>query len=223
MSRTRTQGNVALIAVLLVVTAGCSVPGPERAPATEMQTPDLVWTDGISPSSPLEADERVKVLRAAGVGSAMAWNSGDFTIAQLTDHLTQARIESLVSLYRTDGKHRSYDPGPAPFEPLEIVEEFEDGGGVVEVCRPSLGRSWVYDVTDEFDPVHGSFDPASGRTERLRVVREDEVLKLDGEVPGYSSRECGDRRVPVGLFDPQPVIPAESRKEPVRPPLFEEQ
>lgn len=229
MRTTHTAGVIGTALVLAVVGTACT-PGPDPAPQppTVMDTPDLVWSDGFSPSSPLEADERVGVIRAAEMGTAMAWNTGDFTIAQLTDHLTRARIEERLRRYRSIESDRRYLPGPDPFEPLAIVEEFEDGGALVEICRPSLSFSWYYDTFETGDPRFGEVGPDPAATRRARVVREGGELKYDGDLiysdEGWvESRPCDEVPVPVGLFDPQPVIPEDPQDGPVRPPLFEEQ
>lgn len=224
-----TVGASGLAFAIAIFGVACT-PEPEPEPdliPTVMETPALLWKDGIEPSSALEADARVMAVRAGEVGISMAWNTGDFTIAQLTEHVTQTRLKELVSVYRDGGVDRAYEPGPRPFEPLAIIEEFEDGGALVEVCRPVLSYAWYYNAFDTEDLRYGEVDPSFG-TRLARVVREDGELKYAGDLlysdEGWvESRACDEVPVAVGLFDPQPVIPEDPQAEPARPPLFEEQ
>ncbi|MBD8078642.1 hypothetical protein [Cellulosimicrobium arenosum] len=214
---------VALVLCTMGLVSGCTTPSPAPKPTdlspTVMETPELVWLDDREPSSTLEDDERVRTIRAAEIGRTMAWNSGDFTIAQLTESATRGHIAAWVRAYRSDGEGRPYDPGPAPFEPLELLEEFEDGGGVVQVCKPSLGLSWMFDTIDSFDERHGQIGRGAS-TWRVTVVREDGRLKVADRDP-RGGESCDVSGVAVGLFDPEPAAPDVPPEEPVRAPLFE--
>lgn len=183
-----------------------------------METPTIVWKDGIEPSSPLEDNELVQVLRRAEIGQAMAWNSGDFTIAQLTENVSVGLVAAAARAYGQQREMPWAQPGPVPWEPLEIVEESADGG-VVAVCRPGWDEEWA--ISDR-DSTFGEVEQA-GNVDWITIGREGGRLKLVKYDSSPDFADCDASGVPIGLFDPLPEVPTEPVYEPVRPPLFDEE
>lgn len=199
----------------LAVACGACSPPPEP---TVMETPAIVWKDGIEPSSLLEDHELVQVARRAEVGRSMAWNSGDFTITQLTDNVGVSLITSAARTYGEQREMPWADPGPDVWEPLEIVKE-SAGGGVIAVCRPRRGEAWFI---SEKDATFGEVEP-EGSVDWITIAREGGRLKLVKYDSSPDFADCDASGVPIGLFDPLPEVPTEPVYEPVRPPSFEEQ
>lgn len=220
----------------LVVASGC---GEEPvAAATVMDPPQIVWQDGHRPDSPLEADPWVQALRARSLGTAMAWNTGDFTIRQLTDYVTEERTVELAERYARQGRDASVYLGPGvPFEPLEVVVLDDGSAAAVVVCVPYLAtmRSTLPTWSTVFPPFESRLpevrDPeayaevwyqrADEETgERYLIDSEDPLVgELEWQVRDSEREPCDPEAVPVGWFDPEPALPRSTVTGPVREPL----
>ncbi|ROR80230.1 hypothetical protein SAMN06295974_3919 [Plantibacter flavus] len=198
----RTARAVTLVLAGLGLTGaltGCTDTQP-----TVIPTPEIVWQDGITPTSPLEAEHLVNVAREADIGKAMASNSGDFTIAQLTDNWDHDYVEHISRSYAGQGKHPIVYPGPEPWTPTRIIEE-DTAHAVVEVCAitPGYGR-----VKGTVNP-GGQYNRGRASLLRLELVRVDGQWKrtIDGEYSGGDFGPCDGSSIPVGYFRPAPELP----------------
>ena len=205
----RRLGVVVLAVVVGVVLAGC-VPGP-----TVMQTPRIVWQDGKRPSSELENHPAVKLLRAAMIGDAMAWNSGDFTIKQLTE--TYEDGHSIVQEYEDQGDDPWVYRGPLPFQPVDV--EYRDNGSYdVTVCALPL-KDWT--ITTPGHDWAANQNPSKPHLETWYIGDYGERgLRVIGG-GGFRYGPCDGSTIPVGFFDPQPVLPKGPITKPKRDPFPE--
>lgn len=182
---------------------------------TVVEDPVLVWEDGVAPSSALESNEWVQALREYELGWSMAWNMGDFTLPQLTDHVERWEVVDLAEDYAKQ-EAPLVALGPFPFEPLS-VHELDSGGVAVLVCAPEdLGLMWL---SASGERTMG--EPRAEREARVRVrfLERDEltgdVLYLGGsrnvplpeEVRSRSVETCDGSGISVGYFAEQPEVP----------------
>ncbi|MDR6612969.1 hypothetical protein [Leifsonia sp. 1010] len=196
-----------LAAAAGAVLAGC-VPGP-----TVMKTPTIVWQDGKRPSSELENHPAIKTLRAATIGDAMAWNSGDFTIKQLTD--TYRYGGSIVDRYENQRDHPWVYRGPLPFEPVK-VDRLANGDYDVTVCALPL-KDWT--ITTPGHDWSANENPSEPHLETWSVGRFEKLgLRIIGG-GGSLDESCDRSTIPVGFFDPQPVLPKGPITKPKREPF----
>ncbi|MDR6612970.1 hypothetical protein [Leifsonia sp. 1010] len=204
----RSIGVVVFAAVMCVVLGGC-VPGP-----TVMKTPRIVWQDGKRPSSELEKHPAVKLLRAAMIGDAMAWNSGDFTIKQLTE--TYEDGHSIVQEYEDQGDDPWVYRGPLPFEPVE-VEEINGIDYDVTVCALPL-KDWT--ITTPGHDWAANQNPSKPHLETWHIAKCEKLgLRVIGGGGGTDEDSCDGSTIPVGFFDPQPVVPKGPITKPQRDPF----
>jgi hypothetical protein len=188
-----------------------------------MHTPTIIWQDGIEPTSPLETDERIIAARKGEIGKAMAFGSGDFTIAQLTDNVTQKAINNLAEIY--SGQHSAgvmIDPGPLPWQPLSVSGD--ENNATIIVCTPDPDGWYI-----QADVPGGKVDRSRAQTEKVLMVKRDGRWMYDGYTNVNDSSDpksellgqpCDGSVIPVGLFDPAPKLPGVAPTAPVRPPLF---
>ncbi len=216
-----------VVAAGVLVVSGCGEPSP-----TVMESPRIVWQDGRAPDSPLEADPWVQAMRARDLGVSMAWNSGDFTIRQLTDYESDEDVARIVEYYVVQGDDPSVDVGPMPFEPLAVTELPDGSAAAVRACFLEKSMSehatepWIYDVFGEPERVatigvwFWGFEEGTG--ERHRLDSDDpRIEEFDESVTDGEDEECDPESVPFGLYDPEPQLPEAPVTKPVRAPLVE--
>ena len=183
-------------AVLLAATlglSGCQQP-VERVP-TVVPTPDVSWTtaqEWVS-DSPLEDDERVKTVRAAQLGLALATNARDFSIAQITDYFPAATVDSYYDRY--DNTRLLRYVGPAIMLPLDIAE-LPGGGAEVTFC---VVDHWTIDAKQSTV----SYDFAAGETRSYTVEKDPTTGRLVQTDWQGLSIDCDATGAPVGVFQPQ--------------------
>lgn len=186
-------------------------PGP-----TVVETPKIIWQDGITPTSPLEQDTLVKTARAAEVGAAMAWNMGDFTIAQFTNNWTHEYAVFLSDLYTSGTTSVHVSPGPSPWTPIRIVES-NSRGGIIEVCALETHpreRSWLRSSSGP----GGYYDRTDASLYQITLTKERGRYRLITQAYSQPKGPCDGSTVPVGYFDPQPKLPKKPI-DPIRTPL----
>lgn len=115
----RTFAVTALAAGTVMSMSACSFLLEDGTP-TVIDTPTIVWKNGAEPSSPLEASPYVQYLRALELGKALSWNTGDFTIEQLTS--TNPVPQIWEGRYVDPRNAPSVYLGPMPFEPVSLTE-----------------------------------------------------------------------------------------------------
>ncbi len=221
--------SVVCIAATVICLAGRKEPG-----ATMPEQPRVVWNDGRAPDSPLEADPWVQALRAWSEGVALSWNTGDFTVSQLTDHATAEDVFRLSRAYAIQGDDPFTFRGPAAqFEPLEVTELADGSGAAVQVCQrygmplKTLPRS---DGTEDARTV----DWEVGNVSVQYLERDDDTGRrfvtgnpvraassYGEEVRAAVGEWCEPDSVPVGLFEPEPELPDPPVTRPVHAPLVD--
>ncbi len=210
-------GAVVLAGVLVGV-AGCAAP-VERVPSVVEFAP-LVWENGVEPSSALEADPAVQFARTATYAIAYAWNHGDFTFSQLTDSFTKGEVENLYKSYigQDIADQVNIYPGPVPWQPLSVSFDSKEDVTVIEVCgnvSPWLRYADRIDTTGRFFPEGATLGKIKVKTDsdgRMTQVRSD--------FGGGGFDRCDGSQVPVGFFDPQPVMPTSAVTSAPNPPLW---
>ncbi len=224
MSKAKRFLAAVVAGVVVVSLAGCA--GESNEP-TVMETPKIVWENGKAPSSPLEDSPYVKVLRGAEVGRALAKNTGDFTIKQLTDYVPPHSIKSIAHSYAIQGDSPTVLLGPFnPFQPLS-VHEFTDGSGAaVAICEFVIGPDMEFPSSQESKPQ----TDYTAKIEIWEVAKVSNgilaVRNLGGdyappEVEATRGEPCDASQIPVGFFDPRPELPKTPVTKPVRGPLEE--
>lgn len=203
---------VALAAGVSISLAGC-IGAPEP---TVMASPDIVWERNLAPSSALEDSPLVQAARQSDIGKAVAYNAGDFTIAQFNDTWDRRYVEYLAESYATQEDRPIVYPGPRPWQPVRIVEE-DDDEAILEVCEIPPGRGWV---AGRF-LVGGQFDRSTAELRWYEFLKIDGLWKrtISGEHNGQTIGDCDGETIPVGYFDPQPELPDIPVNAPVRAPL----
>ena len=226
--RRATRGVTAVfVATGVLMVSGCGEPVP-----TVMEPPRIVWQDGKAPDSPLEADPWVQAMRARDLGVTMAWNTGDFTIRQLTDYESDEFVVDMAERYVAHGDDPSVYVGPMPFEPLAVTELPDGSAAAVRACFLYWSMSkhatepWIYDVFGEPERVatigvwYLGFEEGTG--ERHSLDSDDpRIEEFDESVTEGEDEECDPDSVPFGLYDPEPELPPTPVTKPVRAPLVD--
>ena len=163
-------------------------------------------------SSALENDESVVALRASQLAEAMAWNTGDFTIAPLTESTTPEGIDSVYDRLFSY-TFRDYDPqvyvGPEIWSPISVTPT-DDGFDIV-VCLADQDR-----ILTKEDP-DASYDLSAGQVVTWVVnVGDHDRVEVD-HVDGTED-ECDASAAEVVSFDPVPAVPDEITEGGLRKP-----
>lgn len=216
-TRTTRVGAIA-VALTMGTLSGCtSAPEPDNGPPTVLESPAMEWVDGIEPAqNDLENNRYIQGAREYYLADALAWNTGDFTISQLTDFLSDAQLDSVVSAYSRQGNHPYVYTAPMPFtvmsvEYKEAHPEYEDSVARVSytVCAAPEKEYLISArsggvAQDENIARELSFDRDTTDPRLFSVAR---ILDVD----------CSDvTNIPVHRFVDQPVLPEVPVDRPVR-------
>ena len=198
----------------LAVLSGCT---PARE-ATVMETPELIWI-GAEPASEFEADPGVQYLREYNLAQALAWNTGDFTLAQLTSAEDADVIVNMANSYAHQGDFPFVYRGPAAFEPI-AVETDDANRPAITVCEADesvfLTGSNPGTAFREIRTTQITFHLRQTDTGTFRIDSR-EAHKATEETPA-----CLAVTIPLALFVTRPVMPDTPVTEPVREPLESE-
>lgn len=207
--RARSRRAVSILVLALLggsALTGCAPEGP-----TIMKTPDIVWADNKPPSSPLEDTVEVKAMRAQLLGRALAWNTGDFTLPQFTDHAANVTVLNLADAYHSPSEHFLY-PGPIPVQPVSI----EPRSGkviIIKICASSDDQ-WIGYPSGQ----SGVLNPGTGEVRDYVLSLDNNGTIIDGVLSGSYGVGCDVDSIPRGYFSPAPVQ-RENTDEPARWPL----
>jgi hypothetical protein len=163
----------------------------------------------------LENNEYVIALRANQLAEDMAWNSGDFTIAPLTESTTPDGIHLLYRHYFSY-TFRDYEPvvyvGPRIWTPLSVETTSE--GVEVKLCDAAQDRTITMS-----DP-ETSYDLEDGRIVTWTLdVEDDGRVSLD-HVSG-TQEVCDASGAEIVTFDPAPIPPEKITEGDIRKPAGE--
>ncbi|UCR89984.1 hypothetical protein [Mycetocola spongiae] len=219
-----TISGALLLSVLGLAACAPEEPTPEpEKPATVINTPTQIWKDGITPSGPLEDDEWVQAVRRYEIGTALAWNTGDFTISQLTSVVEYP--EDISRPYAQQGNAPYVYLAPRPFvvissEPSPGAEPPSSGRRVTICAAPQI--DWILPAVpfDRASPRLGNDNSGIFRA----VLRTYTVGKLDNgnyDVSGGGGDKCDATGAAIGYFDPAPTLPKTPVTKPVRQPFTE--
>jgi hypothetical protein len=204
---------VALLTVGIGVAAlaGCQ---PRSDNPTVVETPQISWSPS-EPAGEFAGDRYAKVVEAASLGFVLASNANDFTIAQLTDTNTAARVQALYQNHVDQYVGANAEPiawaGPLPRTVLDVTENAAGDGAEVLIC--DVSTEWfINDAHPE--PRIKDVKPTSLI---FTIVTEDGALKVDSTEGGGGECEPGD--VSVGRFEPQPTPVGEITDDSIRAPL----
>lgn len=209
----RALALTAVAAGTVLASSSCAMT-PALTPATVIDTPTIVWKNGVEPSSPLEASPYIQYLRALHLGNAVAWNAGDFTVEQLTAY--SPRPKTLQTRYEAQAERPYVYMGPLPFEPVSVTDLPLTADGnpqvKVEICTRQEGDYLKYESEIESDQLrrfHG------GRIMEYTMVYDSESKTISEQSLG-TNIPCDNDSVPLGLFTPEPEVPSAPVTEPVR-------
>jgi hypothetical protein len=196
-----------LATFLVAVLTGCEQT-VERVP-TVLATPNVLWEtpeEAIS-TSPLEEDDRVKAVRGAELGLALATNARDFSIAQITDYYPARTVDFYYRRY--DNTRLIQYVGPPIMLPLAITE-LDGGGAEVTFC---VVDHWQIDAKKS----EATYDFLNGETRRYTVEKDPETGNFVETDWQGMSQDCDATGAPVGRFDPaveqldadelEPIVP----------------
>ncbi|MEP6478103.1 MAG: hypothetical protein ABJB03_01835 [Rhodoglobus sp.] len=149
------------------------------------------------------------------LGYAIAYNSRDFTIDQLTSTTTTARIERIYDQFRSQYVDAKAPPrvyaGPQPYS-LVAVNRRGDNAASVTVCYPE-SEWWI----ESDHPLPQADLGANGVEITYDVVTEDGALKVGDATESDTSCDASD--IALGRFEPAPKPPASISEGDIRPPL----
>ena len=212
MNRTVRRSATALLAVGLGVAAlaGCQ---PSNTP-TVVETPQISW-EPSEPAGEFAGDRYAQVVGAASLGFVLASNANDFTIAQLTETNTAARVQALYQNHVDQYVGANAQPiawaGPLPRTVLDVTENAAGDGAEVLVC--DVSTDWfINDAHPE--PTLEDVTPLGLI---FTIVTEDGALKVDSTESGGG--ECEPGEVPLGRFEPEPKPAGEITEDSIRGPL----
>ena len=196
---------------MALLLSGCSPQQWDPDVATVVETPDVVWEDG-PPAGDLEADESVVAARAAMIGVALAQNHHDYTISQLTDHVSP---EYIVWLYESDIDQLSngqpeVNPGPMPSVALETTDTAR---GVDVVFCGSIA-DWI---VSESNP-ESSLNTEDTFELTYSMEKDDDGSLVLVDLDFYGT-DCDLSTAAVGRFSPEPELPEDVPVDSVRPPI----
>jgi hypothetical protein len=204
----RNAAAVTAAAFAVVSLTSCEPAGP-----TVLTTPEVRW-EPAEPSSTLRDDPYAQAALASSLGMVLAFNADDFTIAQLTDHTTQARVQRLYEDHVARFVERDADPiawaGPLPQTVLDVTENAAGDGADVLIC--DVSAEWYIDASHT-----PTLEGARPTALLVTVVTEDDALKVDSVEAGGG--ECDPGEVALGLFEPAPVPADDVTESSVRAPL----
>lgn len=166
-------------------------------------------------SAALDDDRFVVALRALQLAEAMAWNSGDFTIAPLVEVSTWDNVDDEADRYFAytfrGGAPEAYI-GPSIWSPISVETTLE--GVEITACVADQDRS----ITTSDD--ESGYDLSTGR-----IVVYVVTVALDGRVElahGMGTEEpCDPSSAEVLRFDPAPTPADEVTEADVRKPAPE--
>jgi len=191
-------------AIALALGLGGCAPEPTVLPEVVVDRPG---------TSSLDDDQYVVALRATQLAQAMAWNTGDFTIAPLTESTTAEGIDSLYRHYFSF-TFRDYEPevwvGPAIWAPTSVDETSE--GIEVTVCLPSQDRT----ITKSSPETR--FDLDAGRISTYVLdVADDGRISIDHE--NGTEDACDATTAEITVFAKAPTPPDKITEGEIRKPL----
>jgi hypothetical protein len=192
----------------LLALSGCSSAPESRLTPSVVETPAIVWRDGVEPSSPLEESRFVKFLRANLLGEVVAWNAGDFTIDQFISTTSPARVRTLVERYESQYTWQVKYLGPTPFEPLRVTESKDGESAEIVLCEAADADTQIETAGIPSESPH-----LSARIAKLHSSKSGRLVVTDGF--SHSDESCAGVTVPVGFFDPRPTLPTDALKEPI--------
>ncbi|MCW2568946.1 MAG: hypothetical protein JWN54_3043 [Mycobacterium sp.] len=164
----RVATGVAALAVLAVLTSGCTRSGADQAPPVASATASPPASTSPSPSAtpagPYEKDPGVQTMRAYYAALSKAVNARNLRLPELVALTTPKRAAQIVILLRDELGNRV--PGPVPFTPV-AVRSNGPGSRTVLLCVLSNGFS---------------LDPKTGKPARARLVRaiQADLVKVGG-------------------------------------------
>jgi hypothetical protein len=223
--RNRVVNVAAMAAAAAILVAGCA-----QQPH-DVTLPDLIWDNGIKPSSPLETHPDVVFAREISLAWAYAYGAGDFSFTTLVSGVPAKDIQDLYISWigRSDSESSFTYPGPYPFQPISIQPfEYERDStdmtfSILHFCSigtsPWIERGWVPENT-------GIFDPALARTGYMIIAHRPDGSRINfGTNYGQdyadlgSWQPCDGTQVPVGRFDPPFPLPDGPARDTPYPPL----
>jgi hypothetical protein len=191
----RRRGAAAVVLLAVVLLVGC-------APTPAHPAPHLTARTLTPGTSPLESDRFVRAARASDLGEAIAFDTRDFTLPQLTRthsaKVVKELYDAFVSTYVVRHRPPTVVPGPRTWLPLSV--EPMAGGARITACAVDG------DATD----------PTAGRQQVFTVTADGARLEV-GAVEG-TSIPCDATGAPKIRFDPPPTAPATIAEDDVRGP-----
>ncbi|TPW73513.1 hypothetical protein [Schumannella sp. 10F1B-5-1] len=188
---TRSAAVLAAVALVAVGLNGCT---PSAAGPTVIDDPQIDWTEGGPPAGPRDDDPIVQAARAADEGIALARIHRDFTIAQLTDHVTsQLAADAYQGFLRVaDSGKATVAPGPTPMTVLTI--ESDDDTASVEFCEYRGWPIWSEQEKPSFERTghvtfslerSGASSPSSAAWRVTRIARTGQACDIGDPAIGY--------------------------------------
>jgi hypothetical protein len=200
-------GGVVIGAAVLVL-SGCAVTSEPRPTPSVVETPAIVWRDGVEPSSPLEQNKFVMFLRARVLGEAVAWNTGDFTIEQLISTTTSSRVKTLVSDYEAQHVVQWKFLGPVPFQPIRVEETPDGRSAKVFLCQ-GADADWQLRTAG----VVNDAPLANARVAELSTSATGRLFVASGW--STTDESCDGVQVTVASFDPPVMVPEDPFAHPI--------
>jgi hypothetical protein len=211
MSRvTRVATTIVAVTLGVAALAGCQ---PASDTPTVIETPEIAWNS--APTGEFADDRYAQVVEAASLGFVLASNANDFTIAQLTETNTAARVQALYENHVDQYVGANARPiawaGPLPRTVLDVTENAAGDGAEVLVC--DVSTDWfINDAHPE-----PTIDDVTPLSLIFTIVTEDGTLKVDSTESGGG--ECEPGEVPLGRFEPEPEPAGEITEDSIRAPL----
>ncbi|ROR82242.1 hypothetical protein SAMN06295974_3135 [Plantibacter flavus] len=226
----RTTARLTALAALAAIAAlgltACTTEEPR-----DVTLPDLVWDNGIEPTSPLESDPDVAFARTIDLAYAYAHNTGDFSFDTLVTGLPEPRIFDAYQHYldQTPDTTTRF-PGPYPWQPLSIEPNDPPTNYTGDItltlitwCGPG-DNLWLQTQTD---PDHtGAFDPALARTGYMIIGHREDGTRFNagasyatGNHLRGASEPCNGDDIPIGRFPNPTPFPNHPITQAPHPPL----
>jgi hypothetical protein len=208
----RRFGRIATGLALVLGIAGCTPQGGQAA----QPFPEIVWADG-EPSGPFDGDTAVVAVRDGLAAMAVASNRNDFRLPELVatvEYDVRSNLWRAAEKRLEDGESTLLAPGPAPFEPTEVVPDGD--GWRVRGC-----------VLDEWATPSGA-QPTGGAAAmdasgiEYRLTPTDDVLRISAVIV-VPALDCASARPSIGIFDPAPVPSGVTDPDDVERPLTDSQ